>query len=101
MRDSTALSILENEELISVLTDKKRGKNKITCNTRVVQSLQDITDPISGAVTKVPVSFVEYECQLVKVTKSRKKCLTSNKLIGSKRRHSDDSESDYDQSLQK
>jgi hypothetical protein len=90
-RLATALTTLEKEQLISALTFRKHGKNKITCNTRVVQNLHEVKDPISGAVTKVPHSFLEYECQLVKVTKSRKKRVTSNKLVGSKRSHSDES----------
>lgn len=67
----------------------------------MVKNIQEIRDPVSGTVTKVPQSVLEYECQLVKVTKSRKKRLTEKKLIGSKRRHSDESESDSDQSMPK
>jgi hypothetical protein len=36
LKGTTALTVLEQEELLSALTDRKRGKNKITCNTRVV-----------------------------------------------------------------
>ena len=49
----------------------------------------------------MPQSLLEYECQLVKVTKSRKNCLTEKKLTGKKRRHSEESEPDSDQIMPK
>ena len=66
--------------------ENQRGK--ITCKTKIVEDVKETLNARTGQISKTTFQYLEYECQLVKVAKSRH-CNQVEKLVGKKRKRHD------------